>query len=105
MIRGKKHKRTMATSISPAVREAVEQRDGGRCIFCKMPGRGEAHFISRAQGGIGSEENIITVCRGCHDRMDNSQARPLMLKIAEAYLREHYPEWDKENLIYKKYSF
>lgn len=97
------HKRTKLCSITPKVRQAVERRDNGLCIFCKRPGRGEAHFISRAQGGLGVEENILTVCRECHNAMDNSTRREIMLKIAEAYLREHYPFWNKEDLIYKKY--
>lgn len=96
------HRRTKACSITPKVREAVERRDEGLCIFCHRPGRGEAHFISRAHGGLGIEENILTVCRPCHDRLDNSQARPLMKTVAEQYLRSHYPGWDSEKLIYHK---
>lgn len=91
--------------IAPEVRRQVEVRDDGLCIFCHKPGRGEAHVVSRAQGGLGIEENIITVCRPCHDLLDNSQARGVMLKIAEAYLREHYPVWEKEMLVYHKYPF
>lgn len=80
----------------------MEHRDDGLCVFCKRPGRGEGHFIARSHGGLGVPENILTVCRECHDRMDNSQARPMYLKRAEAYLRECYPDWNKEDLIFKK---
>ena len=98
------NKRTKACAISPKVRRIVEERDGGLCIFCKRRGRGEAHFISRAKGGLGVPENILTVCRECHDAMDNSTRRDIMLKIAEAYLRENYPAWDKERLVFQKYT-
>jgi 5-methylcytosine-specific restriction endonuclease McrA len=96
------HKRTIACAITPEVRQRVEERDGGLCIFCHRPGRGEAHYIGRAQGGLGTEQNILTVCRPCHDRLDNSQARELMKRVAEQYLRSHYPDWDPEQLIYHK---
>jgi 5-methylcytosine-specific restriction endonuclease McrA len=98
------HKRTKACAITPRVRLLVENRDDGLCIFCKRRGRGEAHFISRAKGGLGVPENILTVCRECHDAMDNSTRRGVMLKIAEAYLREHYPSWDKKKLVFSKYN-
>lgn len=50
-------------------------------------------------------ENILTVCRTCHDMMDNSTERAVMIQTAEAYLREKYPDWRKEDLVYKKYPF
>ena len=77
------NKRTRAVSIPTKVKRQVEERDHGLCIFCGRPGKGEAHFISRAQGGLGIEENLITACRECHDRMDNSTDRKEMLGIAE----------------------
>ena len=96
------HKRTKAVVISPKVRQAVEERDGGLCIFCGRSGRGEAHLINRSQGGLGVEENIVTVCRECHFQMDNGQATKLYRAKAEAYLKSRYPEWDRSALIYKK---
>lgn len=97
------NRRATACAIKSEVRKAVEKRDGGLCIFCKRPGRGEAHFISRAHGGLGIEENILTVCRSCHDMMDNSTERRVMLQIAEAYLRENYRNWNKKDLVYDKW--
>ena len=114
MIGGKHHKRTIKLAISNDTRKAVTKRDGGMCIFCGHPGNPEAHFISRAQGGLGIPENILTVCRPCHNLLDHPQqikgekdtnTRVVMLKIAEAYLRDHYPGWNKEDLIFKKYPF
>lgn len=96
------HKRTKAVAITPKVRAAVEERDNYCCIFCGKAGRGEAHFISRAQGGLGIEENIITVCRSCHHEMDNGLLTPIYREKAEQYLKAQYPEWDKSKLIYKK---
>lgn len=97
------HKRTKAVAITPAVRQAVEQRDNGQCIFCGRPGRGEAHFINRSQGGLGVEENILTVCRECHNQMDNGQAIKLYRDKAEQYLKSKYPNWNKSQLVYDKW--
>lgn len=67
-----------------------------------MPGKGEAHIIARSQGGLGVEENLLTVCRICHDQMDNSTERARMIAQAEYYLKSIYPYWDRELLTYKK---
>ena len=96
------HNRTKATAITPKVRQAVEERDGHCCIFCGQIGRGEGHFIKRSQGGLGIEQNIVTVCRACHHQMDDGFARELYLIKAESYLKRLYPDWDKANLVYKK---
>lgn len=96
------NKRTRATAIPAKVKREVEERDHGHCIFCGRPGRGEAHFISRAQGGLGIEENLITVCRPCHDLMDNSTKRQQMLSFAREHLKARYPYWDESLLVYEK---
>lgn len=100
------HKRTKATSIDPKTRQRVEERDSidgaPCCIFCGRIGRGEGHFIKRSQGGLGIEQNLITVCRECHHQMDNGPARKLYLMKAEQYLKSKYSDWNKSDLIYKK---
>ena len=96
------NKRTKAVAISPETRAKVEERDGYCCIFCGRLGRGEAHYIKRSQGGLGIEENIITVCRACHHQMDDGFARELYLVKARDYLKRHYEDWDESNLVYKK---
>ena len=96
------HSRTKATAISPKTRKAVEERDGHCCIFCGRIGRGEGHFIKRSQGGLGIEENLVTVCRECHFQMDDGFSRQLYMMRAENYLKSIYPDWNKEDLVYKK---
>ena len=89
-------------AIPSSVKKKVEERDGHACVFCGRSGKGEAHFISRAHGGLGIEENLLTVCRACHEKLDNSTERKKMLWIAEAYLKDCYPYWSKDLLIYEK---
>ncbi len=61
-----------------------------------------AHVLSRAKGGLGVEKNIVTLCRECHDKMDNSVARKIYLATCVEYLKMHYPDWTVEGVTYKK---
>mgnify|MGYP003549053272 FL=1 len=98
-----KHKRTKACEISKKTKLIVYERDGRCCIFCGKIGLPEAHVIPRSHGGLGCPENIITVCRTCHDKLDNSTERKKMLFFAIKYLKRFYPDWKKENFIFDKY--
>lgn len=97
------HKRTRACQISKKTKERVFERDQKCCIFCGAPGLPEAHYIPRSHGGLGIEQNIITACRPCHDKLDNSVNRQQMLQVAAEHLRQFYPEWDESKLIYDKW--
>lgn len=96
-------KRSRACAITPKVREAVEKRDHGCCIFCHSVGRGEAHIIPRSQGGLGVPENIVTVCRSCHIEMDNGLHTKEYKAVAIAYIRRFYPDWSREKVTYTKW--
>lgn len=96
------HKRTRACSIKTAIKKRVEERDGHCCIFCQSPGRGEAHVIPRSHGGLGVEQNLITVCRPCHFLLDDTVSRPLYLELAKQHLKRFYPDWCVDSVIYKK---
>lgn len=97
-----KHKRTKATAIPLAVKIKVFDRDGQRCVLCGRRGDPVCHLIPRSQGGLGIETNIVTLCPECHIEMDNGKTGLTKRKIVEAYLRELYPGWTKEEQIYKK---
>lgn len=58
-----------------------------------------------AHGGLGIEENIFTACEKCHNEQDNGLNTEKYDKEAEDYLKSKYPNWNKENLVYKKYDF
>ena len=97
------HKRTKACAISKKAKEMVYKRDEGSCIFCGAPGLPEAHYIPRSHGGLGVPQNIVTVCRPCHDKMDNSVQRQQMLQQAAEHLKRFYPGWNEQNLIFDKW--
>ena len=106
--------RTKALGITIAVKEAVAERDSfdGHpcCLLCGSPAPvnnrlaySNAHYISRSQGGLGIEENIVTLCPNCHiNRYDQGAEREQIGEFLRHYLMEHYPYWDEEKLIYKK---
>lgn len=95
-------KQTKATDISRFVKELVYERDNGCCVICGRAGLPEAHFIRRSQGGLGVDENIVTLCRECHEAFDNGNKE--YEQIIRNYLQSKYPEWDETKLIYKKYG-
>ena len=98
----KKSKRARACDIPRIVKEKVYERDEGMCIFCGRPGLPEAHIVPRSHGGLGNEYNIVTVCRSCHDAMDNGRDRQSFLQTAQDYIRSKYGVWDRELVTYRK---
>lgn len=98
-----KSKRTKALEISPKVKAKVYERDGGCCIWCGSPdGQPNAHFAPRSHGGMGVEENILTLCWPCHMRFDQSTDRKEMALFFLGYLHDHYPDWDESKIYYRK---
>lgn len=96
-------RRKKETSIPPEVKSAVLERDEHACIFClKNTGLPNAHFISRAQFGLGIEENILTLCPECHYEYDYGNNREFMHECFKEYLQSKYKDWDKEKLVYRK---
>lgn len=98
-----KTKRSKSCDISAAVKQKVWERDGRRCIVCGNPqAMPTAHFISRAKGGLGVERNIVTLCLKCHREYDQTTKRPFYREYVRNYLKSKYPDWDENELLYKK---
>ncbi len=95
-------KRSRACDIPPKVKKAVWIRDNGRCVFCGRLGNPNAHFISRAEGGLGIEQNVLTLCMDCHRRYDQTTDRKALKEYFTAYLKSQYVDWDESKLYYKK---
>ena len=108
-----KSKRSKATDIPPEVKRAVWDRDDGACVVCGnmvnvMP---NAHYIPRSRGGLGIEENIVTLCtpltiNNCHHKYDNGdkETRELYKSLIKKYLMSKYPNWDESKLYYTKWG-
>lgn len=109
-------KRARALQIPTKVKKSVYDRDSGLCVVCGQRGFPDAHYIPRSKGGLGIEENIVTLCRGCHERFDHGDQYDMTVigTMIRCYLKEHYPGIDypddryhpKEDskLIYQKYG-
>lgn len=104
-------KQTRHTNIPPKVKMAVAERDSCQgwpcCIGCGKPAPAEtawsnAHFIPRSHGGLGVEQNILTLCPECHRKYDQTTERKEMRIFFREYLMQRYPGWNEESLIYRK---
>lgn len=98
-------KRAKACAIPASVKMIVTHRDEGRCIYCGKAGLPEAHFIPRSRGGLGVPQNILTLCRDCHDKFDHGDraTREGMREFFREYLQSHYSDWNENNLIYRRF--
>lgn len=106
-----KFKKTVPTEISFDVKMKVLKRDNGKCVVCgsRYNVEANAHYIPRSEGGMGIEENIVTLCNNesenkCHHKFDfgsDEERKELGNKIEE-YLKSKYPGWSREKVIYKK---
>ena len=104
-------KDTKARDFDRKAKEAISDRDSiygwPCCVWCGLAAPAplvwsNAHFISRAQGGLGIPENGLTLCPQCHRRYDQSAQRQEMRAFFREYLESKYPGWNEDELIYRK---
>ena len=98
-----KSNRSKACDIPPKVKLAVYERDKGLCVVCGRQGIPNAHYIPRSLGGLGIEENIVTMCLECHREYDQGHKRREIGEIVMAYLDKHYPGFPDEKRIYNRW--
>lgn len=109
------NKRSKWSNIDNKTRQEVLLRDNNKCVLCGAKNDLTlAHiFLSRAHGGRGCKENLITLCSNCHYyKLDNplgsnvEKAKELQ-KMLENYLieKENITDVDelKKELKYSKY--
>jgi ATP-dependent DNA helicase RecQ len=66
-IRAKNPRLRLTPELYEVVRQQVLRRDGWRCQSCGLMSNLEVHHKDfRSQSGDDSEENLITLCAGCH---------------------------------------
>jgi 5-methylcytosine-specific restriction endonuclease McrA len=54
-------------TISEELRLQVLHRDAWRCQICGSLGQPEVHhLLFRSRGGQNTEQNLVTLCHGCH---------------------------------------
>lgn len=94
---------TKACGISPAVKRAVAERDGGICVVCgRNVGLPEGHYIPRSKMGLGIEENIVCICPECHDKQHARGCGELVRRRMKEHLDRFYPGFPDEDRVYHK---
>jgi hypothetical protein len=97
----------MSESMSEQkAKEQAKERDGWECQFCGVSqnqhkeeyGRGlhAHHIIKSSDGGIDHPRNLITVCRDCHNTLENTQAEALSRIKASGGSQERVKELETE---------
>ena len=104
-------KDTKARDFDRYTKLAISERDSIEgwpcCVYCGSAAPGQlawsnAHFIARSQGGLGVEENGLTLCPMCHILYDHSLARKRMREFFREYLKSKYEYWNEDELVYRK---
>lgn len=104
-------KDTKVRDFARKVKIAISLRDSidgwPCCVFCGLAAPDQlawsnAHYIARSQGGLGIEENGLTLCPICHKRYDQTAARTEMRGYFREYLSGHYDGWSEDALAYRK---
>lgn len=101
-----KSEKTKACEIPYSVKEKVYERDNHCCLWCERyvdVSNACCHYIARSQGGLGIEENILTLCADCH-RLYDGRGRNEMKPVFSKYLKSKYKNWDEKKLIYRKWG-
>ena len=103
---------TKARDFDQNAKTAISERDSidgwPCCIPCGPAPQGKptafsnAHFISRAQGGLGIPENGLTLCPECHRKYDQTTARKEMREFFREYLKSKYQDLDESKLYYRR---
>ena len=97
-----KTRRSKACDIPKSVKDKVWARDDQKCIVCGNPyAMPSCHYLSRSQGGMGVEKNVITLCQRCHYNYDQTTQRPIYKEYIKKYLQSKYENWSEEDLYYR----
>ena len=72
----KERRQRLDSELYEQLREQVLRRDGWRCQCCGTRSNLEVHHREfRSQGGSDSEQNLITLCAGCHSLVHRCRCR------------------------------
>lgn len=92
-------KRAIRGKFSPKTIQAIGERDGWLCVKCKSPYIESVphHVIFKSQGGLGTIDNGVTICRPCHDWAHGKRKGPYGEPTAEG--RKWFEDYRKKYLL------
>ena len=113
------NRRTRKLQVTASARKEIYERDGRRCLFCRIRYRMPAnwqdhryelsvfetmHIVPRSRGGLGIAKNGLIGCRYHHRLLDDGpkETREEMQEIISLYMGRCYPGWNREDLTYQK---
>ena len=94
---GSVYRKVEKKRMDNTLRLSIIERDGNVCSVCSGSKTLEVHhIIPRSEGGSDSRENLITLCKKCHDEVELAEYR------TAALIRNHTPEWKQDAAIPRK---
>ena len=76
--------------------QSVIDRDGGMCLDCGAVASEVHHIASRARPWAWCPENMLCLCKACHDQAHTHAARVRHLRLLEErYGCEHDDRWQE----------
>ncbi len=107
------NQRTKALQITTSTKKKVWERQKGKSVVSGKPITWNeccCHYVSRARGGLGIEENIVGMTYEEHMIFDLNQVgdhlteHKLFRRLAREHLEKCYPGWAEEKVIYRKWK-
>lgn len=68
-----------------SVNDYVDARQGGKCFFCGKPIEHHHHMLPKHRNGSNLPENIIGVCKDCHEQIHTGDLVPDINGIHKKY--------------------
>jgi hypothetical protein len=101
-----RHGATTMSQLSKSLRQKVLERDGHECQFCGVTndqherdydrGLEVHHVVPQRAAGEDRRENLITVCRSCHNTLEHTQSDALQ-RIKEAETPDEVEDLKQSN--------
>lgn len=96
-------KRSKACDISPKVKKKYGKEITIVVLYVEVLMQCQMLIILvEHKGGLGIEQNIVTLCMRCHNDYDNGNSRVSTGYKIQWYLKSCYDNWNEKDLIYKR---
>ena len=100
----RRSQRSLATKITPDVRQDVKVRDNGMCRICGTMENIELHhaIFPRSQGGLGVANNLISLCQFHHRQYHDGNG--YISEEIKNIMNELYPNVTMNERKYNKFG-